>query len=97
MADAMIAHAGDAHMKRDEGILFSGGAAGAEAAFGACAERRVAAEARPAPIIVLAVAVAAIDANRPSAGVGGDDGVQAIGFADAAEVFNRFAGAVGSW
>ena len=26
-------------MKRDEGILFSGGAAGAEAAFGACAER----------------------------------------------------------
>jgi hypothetical protein len=25
-------------MKRDEGILFSGGAAGAEAAFGACAE-----------------------------------------------------------
>src|SRR6266576_6648075 len=38
MADAMIAHAGDADMKRDEGILFSGGAAGAEAAFGACAE-----------------------------------------------------------
>src|SRR5476651_60091 len=26
-------------MNRDEGILFSGGAAGAEAAFGACAER----------------------------------------------------------
>ena len=26
-------------MKRDEGILFSGGAAGAEAAFGACAEQ----------------------------------------------------------
>src|SRR3954463_3641788 len=39
MADAMIAHAGDAYMKRDEGILFSGGAAGAEAAFGACAEQ----------------------------------------------------------
>src|SRR3954451_22681 len=38
MADAMIADAGDAHMKRDDGILFSGGAAGAEAAFGACAE-----------------------------------------------------------
>ena len=39
MADAMIAHAGDAHMKRDDCILFSGGAPGAEAAFGACAER----------------------------------------------------------
>src|SRR3954454_22672203 len=26
-------------MNRDEGILFSGGAAGAEAAFGSCAER----------------------------------------------------------
>ena len=26
-------------MNRDEGILFSGGAAGAEAEFGACAER----------------------------------------------------------
>src|SRR5258708_29457856 len=30
---------GDAQMKADEGILFSGGAAGAEAAFGECAER----------------------------------------------------------
>ena len=39
MADAMIAHAGDAYMNRDEAILFSGGAHGAEAEFGACAER----------------------------------------------------------
>src|SRR5436305_8609324 len=30
--------AGDAQMQRGDGILFSGGAAGAEAAFGACAE-----------------------------------------------------------
>jgi hypothetical protein len=35
----MIAHAGDAYMNRDDGILFSGGAPGAEAEFGGCAER----------------------------------------------------------
>src|SRR6185295_983202 len=40
MADVMIAHAGDAHMNVDEGILFSGGAPGAEAAFGVIAEQR---------------------------------------------------------
>src|SRR5205809_3100132 len=34
----MIARRGGQIMNRDEGILFSGGAAGAEAAFGACAE-----------------------------------------------------------
>src|SRR5207344_1140644 len=40
MSGAMIAPTRGRHtMNRDEGILFSGGAAGAEAEFGACAER----------------------------------------------------------
>src|SRR3954464_2255335 len=39
MAGAMIARRGRHTMNPDEEILFSGGAAGAEAEFGACAER----------------------------------------------------------
>jgi hypothetical protein len=42
------------------------------------------------------VAVPAIDANRSSIGVGGDHRVEAIGFADAAEILEGFAGTVGS-
>jgi len=40
VADAMMAgKGGDLHMKPGDCILFSGGATGAESAFGACAER----------------------------------------------------------
>ena len=47
-----------------------------------------------AAVVVLAVAVAAVDADRPAVGVGGDHRVHAIGLAGAAEVLDRFAGAV---
>jgi hypothetical protein len=43
---------------------------------------------------VLAVAKAAIDPNRPAVGVGRDDGVHPIGLAGAAEVLDRFTGAI---
>jgi hypothetical protein len=52
---------------------------------------------RAAPVVVLAVAVAAVDADRPAVAVGGDNGVHPVGLADAAEILNRFAGAVASW
>ena len=51
---------------------------------------------RPAAEVVLALAVVALHAQRPAGAVRHDDGVQAIDFAGAAEVFDFFAGAVGS-
>ena len=41
-----------------------------------------------AAVVVLAVAVAAVDADRPAVSVGGDDRVHAVGLADAAEVLD---------
>jgi hypothetical protein len=46
---------------------------------------------------VLAVAVAAVDADRPAVGVGGDHGMHAIGLAGAAEILDRLSGAVTAW
>ena len=72
-------------MKRDEGILFSGGAAGAEAAFGACAEAHGVEEVN-----------FTFDGHKIARhrGVRGHDGVQAIRPADAAEVLDRFPRAI---
>jgi hypothetical protein len=43
---------------------------------------------------VLAVAVSARDADRPALGVRDDDGVEPVGLAGAAEVFERLARAI---
>jgi hypothetical protein len=45
---------------------------------------------------VFAVAVSADDANRHAFAVGGDDGVQAVRLADAAEILEGLAGSIGS-
>jgi hypothetical protein len=45
---------------------------------------------------MLALAVVALHAQRPAGPVHHDDGVQAIDFTGAAEVFDFFAGAEGS-
>jgi len=50
-----------------------------------------------APIVVLAVAVAAVHANGPAVFVGGDHRVHPVGLAGSAEILDRFAGAVTSW
>ncbi len=55
------------------------------------------ADAGPAAVVVLAVAIAAVDADGPAVCVGGDDGVHAVGLAGAAEVLDRFPGAVTAW
>ncbi len=54
-------------------------------------------DARAAPVIVLAVAIAAVDPDWPAVAIGGDDGVHPIGLAGATEVFNRLPGAVTAW
>ena len=50
----------------------------------------------PAAIVVFAVAVSAVDANRPSVGIRRDNGVHPVGLAGPAEILDRFAGAVTS-
>src|SRR3954469_15360265 len=67
------------------------GAASGPAPLGAAADAGSAAE------IVLAVAIAAVDADRPAITIGGDDGVHAVGLADPAEIFDRLPGAIAAW
>ena len=80
-------------MRRD-GV---GGAASRPPTRGRHAARtppRADADPRSAAVVVLAVAEAAVDADRPAVRVDDDDRVHAIGLARAAEVLDRFAGAV---
>jgi hypothetical protein len=46
---------------------------------------------------VLAVAIPAVDADRPPVAVGGDHRVHPVGLAGTAEILDRFTGAVASW
>ena len=55
---------------------------------------RAAADPGAAAIVVLAVAEAAVDADRPAVRVHDDDRVHAVGLARAAEVLDRLAGAI---